>query len=142
MAAVRETFEETGLMLGKPAHAQADSQPESWRHIVETGLGPDLQCLDYVARARTPTASPIRFDARFFIADASQAEGSLGGSGELEDLKWRNLKQCMELQLIDVTEFLLGEFLPQYFENPPVDTVQRPVPFFCFVGMKSRVLDG
>jgi 8-oxo-dGTP pyrophosphatase MutT (NUDIX family) len=141
MAAVRETYEETGLMLGKP-DAAPGQQPNSWSHVFDSGLGPDLHSLDYVARARTPTRSPIRFDARFFVADTSQAEGKLGGSGELEDLKWRTIDQCMKLQLIDVTEFLLGEFLPDYFENPPVNSADRPVPFFCFVGMKSRVIDG
>jgi 8-oxo-dGTP pyrophosphatase MutT (NUDIX family) len=142
MAAIRETYEETGLMLGKPGGHLAAKQPKSWHHVVGSGLAPDLQCLDYVARARTPTQSPIRFDARFFLADASAAEGELAGSGELEDLKWRDLEQCMRLQLIDVTEFLLGELLPDYFENPPSNTAERPVPFFCFVGMKSRVIDG
>ena len=142
MAAVRETYEETGLMLGKSSDLRPDQQPQTWSHVTETGLGPDLQSLDYVARARTPTASSIRFDARFFIADAAQAEGSLGGSGELEDLKWRGIDECMQLRLIDITEFLLGTFLPDYFENPPENTVERPVPFFCFVGMKSRVING
>ena len=141
MAAIRETYEETGLMLGKPGGHIAENQPETWRHVADSGFAPDLLCLDYVARARTPTQSPIRFDARFFVADASQAEGELAGSGELEDLKWRNLEQGMKLQLIDVTEFLLGEFLPDYFENPPVQSSDRSVPFFCFVGMKSRVLN-
>jgi 8-oxo-dGTP pyrophosphatase MutT (NUDIX family) len=142
MAAVRETYEETGLMLGKPSSLKPDQQPQTWGHVVDTGLGADLDCLDYVARARTPALSPIRFDARFFLADASSAIGTLGGSGELEDLKWRSLKDCMKLQLIDVTEFLLGEFLPDYFENPPLETNDRPVPFFCFIGTKSRVLRG
>ena len=142
MAAVRETFEETGLMFGKPSDLVPNQQPSSWEHVVRTGLGADLEKLDYVARARTPAQSPIRFDARFFIADAEHAEGTLGGSGELEELKWRSLEDCMKLQLIDVTEFLLGEFLPDYFANPPERTSDRPVPFFCFVGMKSRVLNG
>jgi len=142
MAAVRETYEETGLMLGKPGNHHSDQQPRSWQHVTDSGFDPDLQCLDYVARARTPTRSPIRFDARFFVADAGNAEGNLAGSGELEDLNWRTLKKCMELQLIDVTEFLLGEFLPDYFENPPVNETARPVPFFCFVGLKSRVIFG
>lgn len=96
VTAVRETFEETGLTLGT---------------LGDSGLRPDLGGLDYLARAITPSASPIRFHARFFLADGGQAEGSLGGSGELIDLHWISLEAALRLPLADVTEFLLGELL-------------------------------
>jgi 8-oxo-dGTP pyrophosphatase MutT (NUDIX family) len=94
-AAVRETFEETGLMLGdlsdqgKPVAA--------------------LRHLTYVARAITPPISPIRFHARFFLADAAYADGRLGGSGELLDLHWVPLSMAFALPMADVTEFVLEE---------------------------------
>jgi 8-oxo-dGTP pyrophosphatase MutT (NUDIX family) len=84
-AAIRETEEETGLRL---------------EHIGQ---------LDYVARAITPPASPIRFHGRFFFADATKAEGSLGGSGELIDLAFRPIRASLELRVADITEFILGE---------------------------------
>ena len=55
IAAVRETFEETGLTFGE---------------LVDGQLRPALHGLDYLARAITPTMSPIRFHARFFLTDA------------------------------------------------------------------------
>lgn len=95
VAAVREAHEETGLLLGT-----TDGD----------GIRPDLAGLDVLARAITPSASPIRFHARFFIADGSQASGQLGGSGELLDLHWAPLPEALKLPLADVTEFMLGEF--------------------------------
>lgn len=92
-AAVRETFEETGLLLGK------------YRDGV---LYPDLARLEYLARAITPASSPIRFHARFFLADAEGLNGGIEGSGELVDLQWVPLDAALTLPLADITEFLIG----------------------------------
>ena len=53
--------------------------------------------------------SPIRFHARFFVADAAGATGTLGGSGELLDLHWVSMVEAFKLPIVDVTEFMLGE---------------------------------
>jgi len=142
LSAVRETYEETGLMIGAPINNPPASISEEWTHVYQTGLGPDLAALDYVARARTPTYSPIRFDARFFMADATDAYGELGGTGELEDMAWRSFDESLKLPLVDVTEFLLGELLPAWFEAPPTPDPARPTPFFCFRQGRARVIDG
>jgi 8-oxo-dGTP pyrophosphatase MutT (NUDIX family) len=83
-AAVRETVEETGLLL-------ADHAP-----------------LTLVARAITPTNSPVRFHARFFTADAADTEGKLADTDELSDLAWRPLAEARRtLPLFDITEAVL-----------------------------------
>ena len=84
MAALRETAEETGVVLR-----------------------PDLSALRLLARAITPTSSPVRFHARFFVADAGQAEGEHAESAELSDLAYRPLDEALALPLFDVTEFVL-----------------------------------
>ncbi len=94
IAALRETWEETGLALG-------DLDGEQLR--------PDLSHLTYFCRAITPVQSPIRFHARFFLADAEAARGELGGSGELLDLGFRPLADALRLPLADITEFVLTE---------------------------------
>lgn len=88
VAAARETWEETGLSLGEAA-------------------APDLAALDYVLRAITPSQSPIRFHARFFAVEAARLSGKLEGNGELLDLAWRPVAECLRLPIVDVTEFLL-----------------------------------
>jgi len=88
--AIRETFEETGLMVGAPYQGDYDPEkvPADWLPVLETGLAPRLDCLDYVARAVTPPNNVRRFNARFFIVDRRNTYGELGGSGELVDLQW------------------------------------------------------
>lgn len=94
IAAARETWEETGLALGP---------------LVSGSLQPDLSGLAYLCRAITPAQSPIRFHARFFVADAEAASGQLGGSGELLDLSFRPLDDALALPLADITEFVLTQ---------------------------------
>ena len=77
-AAARELEEETGLHLGIP---------------------PDLSGFDYLCRAITPEGRPIRFDARFLIADAELLQGTLAGSGELENLRWYGVAEALALDL-------------------------------------------
>src|SRR5690606_18915148 len=68
LAAVRETFEETGLILGRAAPAATVAGP--WREYRQAGALPDLSVLSYIARAITPPGRSRRFDARFFTAPA------------------------------------------------------------------------
>ena len=90
--------------------------------------------LRYVLRAITPTQSPIRFNARFFLADAACASGELKGNGELLDLAWRPIEASLELQIVDVTQFLLEGLLKKTFPG------SGRVPLFCFRNGKSRLL--
>ncbi|MCX7381478.1 MAG: NUDIX hydrolase [Alphaproteobacteria bacterium] len=78
VAAARELEEETGLSLGNP---------------------PMLHGFDYLCRAVTPEPSPVRFDARFLVVDASHVSGELAGSGELEDLRWWGVDEALAMDL-------------------------------------------
>jgi 8-oxo-dGTP pyrophosphatase MutT (NUDIX family) len=109
MTAIRETFEETGLLLARPGAIGAVRDP-TWRTFRDRAVAPDLARLRYVGRAITSPYSPIRFHARFFVARAEHFSGTLGGSGELSDLRWVGIREALEsLPIVDVTEFMLGE---------------------------------
>ncbi len=99
LAAIRETFEETGLIIGQP-HADAldlDAVTPDWRPFVETGFAPTPGALDYIFRAVTPPDNFRRFDARFFLVDADATHGVIGGTGELVDLQWIPIRDAMQL---------------------------------------------
>jgi 8-oxo-dGTP pyrophosphatase MutT (NUDIX family) len=114
-AALRETLEETGLLVGEPGRTAAGSaRPEPWRHFARHGLAPAFAALGFVCRAITPTSSARRYNTRFLIADGALAGGSLAGDGELEDLAWRNEDALRHLGLVDVTAFVLAEALARW----------------------------
>ena len=123
MAAVRETFEETGLIIGAPG-AVGGGDHVTYRALAAAGQAPRLDRLHYIGQAVTPRFAPHRFNARFFAIDAADATGKLAGSGELTDLAWRPLAACLDLPLIDVTRFMLGALLRQMAAGFPVDTAR------------------
>ena len=136
LAAVRETFEETGLALGVPHPTTPAAPSPAWAAFYATGLSPALDRLTYAYRAITPPLAAMRFHARFFLADAAQASGRLGGSGELLDLSWYPVAEALALPIADVTENLLRD-LPHLLAAP-----RRPVPLFCYRRGRAAVQGG
>ena len=135
MAAIRETFEETGLLLARPAPPRA-SRGE-WRDFLAAGALPDLGALDYVARAITPPGRTRRFDARFFVADASALLSltPVASSDELGEVAWFDWDEAAKLDLPAITRSILAEVAAR-LENPG-----RPIPFHRFVRGGHRLLD-
>ena len=110
LAAVRETFEETGLLLAETGNIHRVRHP-SWRAFRQRGLAPAIDRLHYIGRAITPTVNQQRFHARFFAIPADYLTGRLGGDGELLDLRWVPVGNPDGLPMFDVTEFMLAEFV-------------------------------
>ncbi|MGH7887872.1 MAG: NUDIX hydrolase [Candidatus Binatia bacterium] len=126
LAAIRETFEESGLIIGE-AGDPGPSTSDSWRSIRARGLAPRLDALSYLGRAITPSPQPIRFHARFFAVDAAHAHGDLGSSGELSDLQWVPLADASKFEVMGVTLLML-ESLQRYLEAPAA----HRAPFLSF----------
>ncbi|MBI1262307.1 MAG: NUDIX hydrolase [Rhizobiales bacterium] len=134
MAAVRETFEETGLIIGRPVETRMRTRNSEWAEYFSQGVAPDLTALDFVARAITPPYRTRRFDTRFFIADAEHIHGDpvkTTGSGELQGLHWVTITDARDLDLPNITRIVLDE-IEQRMALKKAAQEQRDVPFIHF----------
>jgi 8-oxo-dGTP pyrophosphatase MutT (NUDIX family) len=131
LAAIRETFEETGLLVGEPSTAAAvRTRSAAWRDFFDHGVIPKLEALDFVARAITPPGRLRRFDARFFMADAghiARAQGTVPAGGELLRPLWLTLSEARAAKVLPITKLILSEVEARL--GPSADA-SRPAPFF------------
>jgi 8-oxo-dGTP pyrophosphatase MutT (NUDIX family) len=123
VCAVRELFEETGLLMGERKGER---------------LLADLSALDYLCRAVTPASRAMRFNARFLVAPAEKATGDIGGSGELEKLRWYPLTQARDAELAGITRQMLDEFAG-WLDTPAGARSSRPR--IVFRGNDNRMSD-
>ena len=128
-AAIRELWEETGLILGRPGRWTA--APPDWQGFAATGHLPDASALRFVFRAVTPPGRPRRFDARFFTLDADRAiagglEDFAAASDELSHLQWIPLAEARAFDLPFITEVVLAEVAARDSDEPPAS-----VPYFA-----------
>lgn len=105
--AIRETFEETGLILA--GIGDTGRRDGAWEHFAGLGLAPAHDRLRFLGRAITPASAPVRFHARFFLADGDDVQGEIKSNGELSVLDWYPLTEALKLPAIDVTKFVLNE---------------------------------
>ncbi len=131
-AAIRETFEETGLMLARPAAAAR--APRGWEAFAAHGLGADCAPLRLVARAITPPYHHKRFDAWFFLARADDLVDlpHHDASGELEDLAWLSFAQARASDIPRITAMILDE-VRRRLEQP-----DAPVPWYSMPRGRHR----
>jgi 8-oxo-dGTP pyrophosphatase MutT (NUDIX family) len=132
LAAVRETFEETGLLLGTREYGAPDTVPPgTWSSFKEHGIFPDLEGLQFVARAITPPKLVRRFDTRFFAVDraavAHEVPGVMGPDSELSELEWVTLSKARDLELPHITRLILEELEARIAAG---FLHELPVPFF------------
>ncbi|MGE4611284.1 MAG: NUDIX hydrolase [Paracoccaceae bacterium] len=129
MAAVRELWEETGLMLGQSGVASG-AVPADWQGFYDKGLAPCADALRFIFRAVTPPGRPRRFDARFFIADSAAVHGAdddfSEASDELSHLHWIGLSEAKSLDLPFITEVVLSEVMAIL----DVPHITRKTPYF------------
>jgi 8-oxo-dGTP pyrophosphatase MutT (NUDIX family) len=134
LAAVREAYEEAGLVIGTRAAAPKDEIPENWRAFFELGYQPSLAALTLVARAITPPGRPRRFDTRFFAMRAEAiAERCDISDGELSGLEWLTLDAARELDLPHITRVVI-EDLQDRLERGALEASEHPVPFYYMKG--------
>ncbi|WP_409431929.1 NUDIX hydrolase [Litorimonas sp. RW-G-Af-16] len=122
LAAIRETWEETGLLLGRAAPQSRNINHASYDAFRNKGILPDLTGVEVFGRAVTPPHRHKRFDAWFFIKHLGNVPPpTITDSHELLNVGWFTLGQIkreLELQrattmMIRVLEdFLAADRLP------------------------------
>lgn len=134
LAAIRETYEETGLMVGKRSAGPIRVPAGPWQAFAEAGVLPDLSAIHFVARAITPTNRPRRFDSRFFAADISAVahtiEGVVGPDAELIELVWLPITEASRLEMPRITTIVLEDLRDLIAAGMRRD---RAVPFYRVV---------
>jgi 8-oxo-dGTP pyrophosphatase MutT (NUDIX family) len=125
VAALRETFEECGLLLGAPAldrgrlqmlRAQALAGVDFGDLLDSAQLELDLGRLVPLIRWVTPSSEPIRFDTRFYVAPVPDQQLAEHDTTENVALQWLSPRRALdlaqrgELVLAPPTRRTLAEF--------------------------------
>lgn len=129
VAAIRELWEETGLILGVPGTWQGDV-PLDWQTFAATGHVPHAAPMQFVFRAITPPGRPRRFDARFMLVDvddiATDPDDFSAACDELSHLQWVPLTRARQFDMPFITEVVLAEVEARAKDLAP----PASVPFF------------
>ena len=140
LTAIRETFEETGLIVGRPGTGRV-SKASDWTEFLATGHLPDLAGLRLVARAITPPLRTRRFDARFFTVGADHLvslDPSRDASGELDEIAWFDWAAAAALDLPSITRAILAEVAAR--ERETGTEAGRAIPYHRFDRGQHRLL--
>ncbi|WP_421695097.1 NUDIX hydrolase [Aestuariivirga sp.] len=125
--ALRETWEETGLIFGRAT----------------AGDAPDLSGLTLFMRAITPPGRTRRYDSRFFVADAENLANidrpDHDGGGELLTLSWLTLDEIASLDLPLITIDALQRLKP-FLDQGRLPAHECPASFQYYRG-KSWIED-
>ena len=132
LAAVRETYEEAGLLIGRRTDRPIPPAGP-WAAFAERGIAPALSAFRFLARAITPPGRPRRFDARFFVVDdaeiGARLESPAGPSGEFDATAWLTLSEALALELPRITRIVLEELKARLESSGGLDP-GAPVPFY------------
>jgi 8-oxo-dGTP pyrophosphatase MutT (NUDIX family) len=129
LAAIRETFEESGFVVGEPEAAAVRAAAGGWTEFFAAGYRPRLDRLELFARAITPPARPRRYDTRFFLVDAAHvAHRSARTDGELLDIDWFTLEQARTLPLPSITRHVIEDIAA--LERDAGQAANAQIPFY------------
>ncbi|SDO65521.1 8-oxo-dGTP pyrophosphatase MutT, NUDIX family [Filomicrobium insigne] len=146
MAALRETYEETGLLIGTNETSTEDIALPStadpiWQAFFAEGVQPSLSALTFLARAITPPGRPRRYDTRFFWVDAARiAKQSSPKDDELRDLGWFTFDELRQLDIPNITRAVVEDLAEHLSENNDA-RANWAVPYYYFKsGTFERIL--
>lgn len=105
-AAIRELFEESGVLLASAEHLDEDLRAvrdalndgtARWSDFVARNQF-ELQCdqLHYISHWITPIKQPKRYSTRFFLAELPRGQTAMHCGGELTDSRWITAHDMLE----------------------------------------------
>jgi 8-oxo-dGTP pyrophosphatase MutT (NUDIX family) len=134
LAAIRETFEETGLLVGSPSGALKHRQAGPWAQFLAHGFLPRVSGLTFFARAITPPGRPRRYDTRFFYTQASEIGHRVEtNDGEFSEIGWFTFADAANLNLPSITRTIVGD-LANVLKTRPGAGSRTSVPFYFHRG--------
>lgn len=141
LAAIRETFEETGLLIATEDADPMTSSSGIWRAFAERRLAPPLSAMRFVCRAITPPRRPRRYDTRFFCITADYIAHRVEDTdGELLDLHWLPFRKAFELDLPPITQVVLEELQNKLDQGLPHPNDTVPYYFMQNGAFQRRTL--
>ena len=125
VSAIREAFEEAGVLLARPAagkryqgrppmsravqaailadHRRHGRRPDFLDHLAKLDLVPAAEALAPFARWITPVIRRWRFDARFYLAAMPKAQDVVHDGGEAVSAFWARPEEMVEKYGNDIT---------------------------------------
>ncbi|MCH1568395.1 MAG: NUDIX hydrolase [Alphaproteobacteria bacterium] len=144
LAAIRETYEETGLIIGRKSTKKLTTGDKVWQSYFDHGVEPPLDKMDFIARAVTPTYRTRRFDTRFFMVYDefihSDPEEMAKASGELLDLHWLTLPAARKLDLPAITRSVI-DMVETRMTHERKAQLKKPAPYVRFINGKSLITE-
>lgn len=140
LAAIRETYEETGVLVGRRDETARQPASPAWAPFIDHGVVPSLAPLRLIARAITPPRRfSRRFDARFFavFADAIAAEVAVPDQ-ELQSPAWLSFEDARGHNLPRSTRTVL-DCLEARLRHDPDLKPDGPVQFVHMLHGERRV---
>ena len=133
LAAIREAFEETGILVGQQAGKDIVlPRSASWRPFFDHGVIPDVEPLCLIARAITPPGMVRRFDTRFFLTDTRTIAGQVTPpSDELETPGWYTFAEARSSDIPSITRTVL-DLTEHRLDELRVGRLSAQAPFLYF----------
>jgi 8-oxo-dGTP pyrophosphatase MutT (NUDIX family) len=131
VAAVRETFEECGVLLSTPAPpaaALAQRERNFGTLLAEFALQPDLAALHPFAHWVTPAVESRRFDTRFFAAALPPGQDLAEHTSEHQNVGWFRPADTEGLPMLPPTAGVLAELRRFSTATEALSVPRTPVP--------------
>jgi 8-oxo-dGTP pyrophosphatase MutT (NUDIX family) len=139
-AAVRETFEEAGILVTTETTTPAAlAAPHA--ALAEHFLTPALDLLKPLARAVTPPGLPRRFDTWFYMAEWNCSRLPTGTpDGELLDIAWFTLPEVLDLDLPIITRLIVDDVATAFGQRAGSEAALIPFYFQAVEGYRRSLI--